>query len=112
MYIRISKDLTDRCYKKKKKKKKNLKKSFERYQNISEEENKRKQEYGHERYKNLSDNDKNLIFDRTLTVQLGRLEVYQADSLPTATKLAKNSFLLDVLKPYSMLKGYYQEINS
>ena len=68
MYIRISKDLTDRCYKKKDKIKKDLKKSFERYQNISEEENKQKQEYGHERYKNLSDNDKNLIFDRTLTV--------------------------------------------
>ena len=43
----------------KKKERKDLKKSHERYKNLSEEEKNKKSEYGRERYKNLSEDKKN-----------------------------------------------------
>ena len=35
----------------------------EKYQNLSEEQKKRKQQYGHERYKNLSENEKQKLLE-------------------------------------------------
>ena len=50
-------------YYQKNKEKVEKKKSRKRYQNLSEEEKNKRQEYGHERYKNLSEDEKQKLVE-------------------------------------------------